>query len=141
MKKLTIHPAFVVGFYLVMQNHVLFSQAPKDAKMECKLIVQKKNAAIGETPPAEVEIKNTSKEDICITYNNNPFEFLDLEVTDPAGKKISEGKYSDRFSPSSVGPGKEQLILRPNETYRGAVAVFVFANALSGTIWPVEDFT
>ena len=91
--------------------------------MECKLLVDKVNLAVGEVSPGEVEIKNTGKQDITITYNSSPWEFLNLEVTNPVGKMISGGKYGDRFSPSSPTP-EMQIILRPGETFRRAVQVF-----------------
>lgn len=112
-----------IVFGLSFQNLSVLSQPPKGAKMECKLIVANKNVAVGETPPAEVEIKNVSKEDLIITYNTNPLEFLDLEVFDPAGKRISEGKYGGRFSPSSPTP-QRQVILKPGEAFRKPVGVF-----------------
>ena len=113
-----------VAFCILFQDNPLRSQAPKDAKMECKLIVKKAKLAVGEDPSGEVEIKNISKQVLVITYNTDPWEFLNLEVTDPAGKMISSGKYGHRFSPSTFDKGQKQLVLRPGETYREAVQAF-----------------
>ncbi len=112
-----------ITFFLSFQTHSLFSQEPRGAKMECKLTVQKANLSFGEICQGEVAIKNTGKHDIVITYNANPWEFLDLDVTNPAGKKISDGKYGGRFSPLSP-KAQQQIVLKPGETYRGAVEVF-----------------
>jgi hypothetical protein len=112
-----------VACCLSCESHTLLFQAQKDAKMECKLIVKKTKLTVGEYPRAEVEIKNTSKQNLVITFNTHVLEFLDLEIANSAGKKISVGKYGGRFSPYSPEPHK-QMILRPGEAHRAPVGVF-----------------
>ena len=122
MKKLISLFLLLIAVCL-LQNSSLLSQTPKAANMECKLIVENKNLAIGEVPSGRVEIKNISKQEIVITYNTSPWEFLDLEVADPTGKVISDGKYGDRFSPSTI-IAERIVTLRPGDVFTRAVDVF-----------------
>ncbi len=91
--------------------------------MECNLILPKKTVNIGELVLAKVEIKNISKQDLNIIYNTDPLEYLDLEVIDPTGKKISTDGYGGRFSPFTFSP-EQKLTLRAGETYRGKVSIY-----------------
>lgn len=91
--------------------------------MECTLIVPKKRVEIGESLVGEVVIRNTGDRDISFLYNTNPWEYLNLDVTDPAGKNITRRMYGERFSPSSPTP-KRLLKLGPGESYKGPVNIF-----------------
>lgn len=98
-------------------------QSSKERKMECNLLLLTKAVAPNEMARAEVELKNVSQHDIILKYSTHIFEFLDLEVLDPTGKKISKVPYGGLFSPSA--PGSEStLTLRPGASYRETVLVF-----------------
>jgi len=130
MKKLIILSGFLIGLCFLNPNQPLFSQTPKAAekkeaqkkevKMECKLNLKKYAGEIGESIAGEVEIKNTSKEDINIDYLTLPWHHLDLLVIDPKGKKISFQHYGDNFT----GVLNEyRLTLRPGESYKGSIFI------------------
>jgi hypothetical protein len=68
----------------------------------------------------EVELENCSSVPLEIAYTMTPLQFLDLEVTGPSGGIVSEGHFSDRFSPA-----QEPTVLRliPGEKYTANVAL------------------
>ncbi len=117
--------AILLGCHFHSQDASPMQQKKKESALECRLIVAERKIKIGEVPNAAVELKNTGKEDIRITYNTHPFEHLDIEVRSPDGEKISdsETKYGGIFSPSTPKP-MQTLTLRPGESYRFTVSLF-----------------
>jgi hypothetical protein len=47
----------------------------------------------------EVELENCSAAPLEIEYTMTPLQLLELEVIGPGGVIVSEGRFSDRFSP------------------------------------------
>ena len=125
MSKKILFAASVVAFTLAALETSSMAQPPKGAKMECKLILSKDTAKIAENVPAEVELKNITKEDLVIEYSAHPFEYLDLRVVDPDGKKISNRAYGGAFSPF---PTKQKLKLGAGECYRFTVRIDANSN-------------
>lgn len=72
----------------------------------------------------EVELENCSHSPCDIEYTMSPLQFFDLEVIGPAGGIISEGHFSDRFSPT-----REPALLRllPGEKFRSNVSLLATA--------------
>ena len=68
----------------------------------------------------EVVLTNQSADPVEIEYQMSPLQYLELEVTDADGRFVSEGHYSDRFSPKL-----EPTVLRllPGEKYVATVAL------------------
>jgi hypothetical protein len=68
----------------------------------------------------EVELENSSNGPLEIAYTMTPLQFLELEVRGPAGKVVSEGHFSDRFSPTL-----EPAVLRlmPGEKFTANVSL------------------
>ncbi len=80
----------------------------------------------------EVELENCSAAPLEIEYTLTPLQFLDLVVTGPGGTVVSEGHFSDRFSPT-----REPAVLRlmPGEKFTSQVALLATvprANRLPG---------
>ena len=69
----------------------------------------------------EVELENHSDMPLEIEYTMTPLQFFELEVTGPSGATVSEGHFSDRFSPT-----REPAVLRllPGEKFTSNVALF-----------------
>jgi len=81
----------------------------------------------------EFELENCSSEAVEIEYTLTPLQFLELEVTGPGRTTISEGHFSDRFSPT-----RETAVLRliPGEKFTANVALLATvprAKRLPGT--------
>jgi hypothetical protein len=68
----------------------------------------------------EVELANCSEVPLEIEYTMTPLQFLELEVTGPGGAVVSEGHFSDRFSPT-----REPAVLRllPGEKFTSNVSL------------------
>lgn len=78
--------------------------------------------AIGRQGPiphlGEVELENCSAAPLRIEYTMTPLQFLELEVVGPEGHVVSEGHFSDRFSPTREAA---VLHLQPGEKFRSTV--------------------
>jgi hypothetical protein len=68
----------------------------------------------------EVELENCSTAPLEIEYTMTPLQFLELEVIGPGGEIVSEGHFSDRFSPTL-----EPAVLRltPGEKFTANIAL------------------
>jgi hypothetical protein len=68
----------------------------------------------------EVELENSSAIPLEIEYTMTPLQYLDLEVFGPRGTVVSEGHFSDRFSPT-----REPSVLRllPGEKFTANVSL------------------
>jgi hypothetical protein len=68
----------------------------------------------------EVELENCSDAPVEIEYTMTPLQFLELEVIGPGGGVVSEGHFSDRFSPA-----RETAVLRlmPGEKFTSNVSL------------------
>jgi hypothetical protein len=68
----------------------------------------------------EVELENCSAAPLEIAYTMTPLQFLELEVIGPGGGVVSEGNFSDRFSPT-----REPAVLRlmPAEKFTANVSL------------------
>jgi hypothetical protein len=68
----------------------------------------------------EVELENASASPLEIKYTMTPLQFFDLEVIGPSGGIVSEGHFSDRFSPT-LEPSVLRLL--PGEKFASNVAL------------------
>ncbi len=68
----------------------------------------------------EVELENRSDAPVEILYTMTPLQFLDLEVIGPGGAVVSEGHFSDRFSPMRE---PAPLRLLPGEKFTSDVSL------------------
>jgi hypothetical protein len=68
----------------------------------------------------EVELENRSAVPLEIEYTMTPLQFFDMVVTGPNGAVVSEGHFSDRFSPTAE-PTK--LRLQAGEKFTSTVAL------------------
>ena len=68
----------------------------------------------------EVELENRSGAPLEIEYTMTPLQFFELQVIRPGGGVVSEGHFSDRFSPA-----REPAILRlmPGEKFTSNVSL------------------
>jgi hypothetical protein len=68
----------------------------------------------------EVELENCSDAPLEIEYTMPPLQFFELEVIGPGGGVVSEGHFSDRFSPT-----RETAVLRlmPGEKFTSNVSL------------------
>lgn len=68
----------------------------------------------------EVELENCSDTPLEIEYTMTPLQFFDLEVIGPGGGVVSEGHFSDRFSPT-----RESAFLRlmPGQKFTSNVSL------------------
>jgi hypothetical protein len=62
----------------------------------------------------ELELENLSDEVISIPYQMSPLQYLAFSVIGPSQREVSEGCFSDRFSPLRE---ERVLSLRPGETF------------------------
>ena len=89
--------------------------------LTCRL---RRKAGIGRQGPipnlGEVELENCSAAPLEIEYTMTPLQFLDLEVIGPGGEVVSEGHFSDRFSPT-LEPSV--LRLAPGEKFTSNVSL------------------
>jgi hypothetical protein len=76
-----------------------------------------------ETAPnlAEVELENISAEPLEISYRMTALQYLNLVVTGPDGRIVSEGHFGDRFAPT-LEPSV--LRLEPGEKFTATVHLF-----------------
>jgi hypothetical protein len=96
--------------------------------MHCRLVVKAKSAGVNAVIPAEVELENTSPKVLTISYEAHPLQYLDLEVIDAAGKRVSEGYYGHMFSP---GMPPQTLHLAPGQKYRHTVSLFATVSKIT----------
>jgi hypothetical protein len=68
----------------------------------------------------EVELENRSDAPLEIEYTLTPLQYLELVVIAPGGEVISEGHFSDRFSPT-LEPAV--LRLQPGEKFTAKVSL------------------
>ncbi len=68
----------------------------------------------------EVELENCSDAPLAIEYTMTPLQFFDLEVIGPSGEVVSEGHFSDRFSPTRE---TARLQLLPGEKFTSNVSL------------------
>jgi hypothetical protein len=68
----------------------------------------------------EVELENRGAVPLEIEYTLTPLQFFEIEVAGPDGEVVSEGHFSDRFSPT-----REPLVLRllPGEKFTTNVSL------------------
>ena len=91
-------------------------------RLACRL---RPKGVIGRRGPvpymAEVELENLSKARLEIRHWMTVLQYLHLQVTDAAGKVVSEGHFGDRFAPT-----REPLVLRlePGEKFTANVHLF-----------------
>src|SRR5437879_5242359 len=93
------------------------SQSPLACKLRPKEVIGRQ----GPIPNmGEVELENLSNVPLEIEYTMTPLQFFELEVIGPDGDIVSEGHFSDRFSPRL-----EPLVLRllPGETFSSNVSL------------------
>ncbi len=96
-------------------------KAPIEMPLACKLRTREVMGRDGPIPNmGEVELENCSDIPIEIEYTMTPLQFLELEVLEPSGKVISEGHFSDRFSPR-LEPAV--LRLKPGEKFTANVSL------------------
>jgi hypothetical protein len=93
-------------------------------KMECVLVPQEINVISGDSPGAEVQFRNTSDVTIVVINHDrtSPLEFLDVEVLDPDGRRISD--YFGHLCIPSVADGGTEHSFAPGETYRETISLF-----------------
>ena len=85
----------------------------------CRLHQKEAGGPRGPIPyMGELELVNLSPAILEIPYQMSPLQYLELKVTGPKGEMVSEGRYSDRFSPQA-----EEQVLRlvPGESFRSEV--------------------
>lgn len=68
----------------------------------------------------EVELENCSHDPLEIEYTMTPLQFFELEVVGPGGGVVSEGHFSDRFSPT-----RDPAVLRllPGEKFTSCLSL------------------
>jgi hypothetical protein len=79
----------------------------------------------------EVELENCSDAPLEIEYTMTPLQFLELEVVGPGGRVVSEGHFSDRFSPM-----REAAVLRLMAGEKFTSNVSLLATVPHGTRLP-----
>jgi hypothetical protein len=95
---------------------------PPGRSLVCRLRPKEHLGRQGPVPHmGEVEIANQSSEPVEIEHQMSPLQYLELVVTDPGGRVVSEGHFSDRFSPS-LEPSVLRLL--PGEKYTATVPLF-----------------
>src|SRR5438105_2536575 len=96
------------------------ARPPEQAPLACRL---RPGEVVGRQGPnphmGEVELENRSDAPLEIEYTMTPLQFFELEVIGPGGL-VSEGHFSDRFSPA-----REPAVLRllPGEKFTTNVAL------------------
>jgi hypothetical protein len=92
---------------------------PVQPPLTCRLRPKEVIGRQGPVPNmGEVELENRSAAPVEIEYTMTPLQFLDLVVIGPGGEVVSEGHFSDRFSPT-----REPTVLRlmPGEKFTSNV--------------------
>src|SRR5690348_9583357 len=81
---------------------------PVQPPLACRLRPKEVVGRQGPIPNmGEVELENCSAAPVAIEYTMTPLQFLELAVIGPGGEIVSEGHFSDRFSPT-----REPTVLR-----------------------------
>jgi hypothetical protein len=114
-----------------MNNESLIMSEPKVASVQakcqqhpplaCRLRAKQVIGRQGPIPNmGEVEVENCSGAPLEIEYTMTPLQFFELEVIGPDGGVVSEGHFSDRFSPTL-----EPAVLRlmPGEKFTANVSL------------------
>lgn len=97
------------------------TQAPSQPPITCQLRRAETTGRQGLMPNmGEVELQNCSSAPVEIEYTMTPLQFLDLVVIGPSGTVVSEGHFSDRFSPMRE---PAELRLLPGEKFTSSVAL------------------
>jgi hypothetical protein len=97
------------------------AKSPTQSPLSCKLRPKEVIGRQGPVPNmGEVELANCSDAPLEIEYTMTPLQFLELEVIGPGGSIVSEGHFSDRFSPM-----REAAVLRllPGEKFTSTVSL------------------
>jgi hypothetical protein len=117
-----------VALYLGLSPRAMADAPPRpgevrkrEVPMQCRLLVKKTTESVTRVIPAEVELENPSPKALTISFESHPLQYLDLEVTDGAGKRVSQGYYGYLFSP---GMPPQTLNLAPGQKYRHTVSLF-----------------
>src|SRR5947209_17293118 len=95
-------------------------KAQKQSPLVCRLRPKEVIGRQGPVPNmGEVELENCSGAPLEIEYTMTPLQFFELEVIGPGGGVVSEGHFSDRFSPA-----RETAVLRlmPGEKFTSNVS-------------------
>ena len=100
-------------------------QAPEPSKMHCRLDIARKSELDPKKFVGDFSLKNTSSEPIKIEYRVHPLVHLDLDVKDQRGTLLPKAliRYGGIFSPFDFRP--EILTIKPGETYRAGIVLFV----------------
>jgi hypothetical protein len=94
---------------------------PTPSPLRCRLRAKEVTGREGPIPyMGEVELENCSAGPLEIEYTMTPLQFFELVVTGPNSEVVSEGHFSDRFSPSL-----EPSVLRilPGEKFTSRVGL------------------
>jgi hypothetical protein len=92
---------------------------PAHADLACRL--RPRQRARGSSSIAgEMELENTSSNVVEIEVRTSPLQFLNLVVTDTAGKVVSDSDYGDLFSPLAE---PYTLRLQPGEKFTAPVSL------------------
>ena len=94
-------------------------KAPNQSPLTCRLRPKEVIGRRGPIPNmGEVELENGSAVPLEIEYLMTPLQFLELDVIGPGGQIVSEGHFSDRFSPTEK---PAVLRLMPGEKFTANV--------------------
>jgi hypothetical protein len=101
------------------------TKTPGRPKMECHLDVAERSGSAPRDFGGEFKLKNTSAEPVRIEYHTDPTVGLDLDVKDEKGKILPKclEAYGYIYSPVHAGP--DILTIKPGETYRTHVRLFI----------------
>jgi hypothetical protein len=99
----------------------LQTKSQNRAPLACRL---RPKEVIGRRGPianmGEVELENCAGAPLEIEYTMTPLQFFELEVIGPGGAIVSEGRFSDRFSPTRDGA---VLRLLPGDKFTANVSL------------------
>jgi len=97
------------------------AKGPSSSPLACRLRPKAGTGPQGPVPNmGEVELENCSGTPLEIEYTMTPLQFLELEVIGPGGGVVSEGHFSDRFSPT-LEPAVLRLL--PGEKFTSNVSL------------------
>jgi hypothetical protein len=103
------------------KESVLPAKTPGRPPLACRLRPKEWIGRQGPVPNmGEVELENCSNAPLEIEYTMTPLQFLDLDVIGPGGEIVSEGHFSDRFSPTAE---PQVLRLMPGEKFTSRVSL------------------
>jgi hypothetical protein len=92
---------------------------PTHSNLACRLRPRQRRR--GPSPiTGEVELENTSSNVLEIEVLTSPLQYLDLVVSDAAGKVVSDSYYGDLFSPLAE---PYTLRLQPGEKFTAPVSL------------------